>query len=172
MSRILIVEEDLLLQTQLEVALEDSGHQVSGFASSSESAVAEARAVQPDLALVDLNLADGPTGLWVGNQMTRDGVPVLYLARSTACIPQEFSGVVGIVGRPQTRAAVQTVLASIHCWQGSALASMIPGPGFWLAATPVARCANDNDGCNTPRRQDSGFVQLYPQDHSPGPLEG
>ena len=58
---ILVVEDELLIATSLEMALETHGHSVLGPAAS----VAEAQTVletsQPDLALIDYRLADSTT---------------------------------------------------------------------------------------------------------------
>ncbi|AUQ52342.1 MULTISPECIES: response regulator [Phaeobacter] len=60
--RILIVEDELLIAFDLEMALEDAGHQVVGTATTEDKAVELALLHQPDLMIVDLRLKDGGCG--------------------------------------------------------------------------------------------------------------
>ncbi|MGR3433816.1 MAG: response regulator [Shimia sp.] len=60
--RILIIEDELLIALDVEMALEDAGHTVIGTATTADEAVEMARAASPDLVVVDLRLADGSCG--------------------------------------------------------------------------------------------------------------
>lgn len=60
--RILIVEDELLIALDVEMALEDAGHVVVGTATTEDEAVEMAVASVPDLMVVDLRLADGSCG--------------------------------------------------------------------------------------------------------------
>ena len=61
--RILIVEDDALIALSIEDILTEAGHTVVGLAPSKMQAARLARQAHPDLALIDLRLADGMTGL-------------------------------------------------------------------------------------------------------------
>lgn len=61
--RILIVEDDALIALSIEDILLAAGHTVVGLAPSKIQASRLARQTQPDLALIDLRLADGMTGI-------------------------------------------------------------------------------------------------------------
>lgn len=61
--RILIVEDDALIALAIEDILTDAGHTVVGLAPSKTQASRLAQQTHPDLALIDLRLADGMTGL-------------------------------------------------------------------------------------------------------------
>ena len=61
--RILIVEDDALIALSIEDILKEAGHNVIGLAPSKIQASRLARQTHPDLALIDLRLADGMTGL-------------------------------------------------------------------------------------------------------------
>ena len=60
--RVLIVEDEALVAAELEWLVLDAGHEPVGSAVAGDEAAALAGATQPDLALVDVNLGDGPTG--------------------------------------------------------------------------------------------------------------
>ena len=80
MSRILIVEDEALVAMELGLLLEDMGHEVAGFATDSRMALENFCNSGIELALVDVHLADGPTGparipLFVVSHDTPDDVP-------------------------------------------------------------------------------------------------
>ena len=55
-ERILIVEDDYLVASELEATLTDAGFQVVGVASTADQAIRLARTQRPDLAVVDVRL--------------------------------------------------------------------------------------------------------------------
>lgn len=61
--RILIVEDEFLIALELESSLLDAGYKVVGIAVTATEAVAMARAEQPDLAVMDIRLADRTDGV-------------------------------------------------------------------------------------------------------------
>lgn len=61
--RVLIVEDEPLIAMDLEMVFEDAGHEVVGTARTADHAVAMARAQAPSLVIIDLNLADGTSGV-------------------------------------------------------------------------------------------------------------
>jgi DNA-binding NarL/FixJ family response regulator len=61
--KILILEDDALAAAAFAAALRDNGHEVVGIADSAQEGLAKARDDDADLALVDIGLADGRTGL-------------------------------------------------------------------------------------------------------------
>lgn len=60
--RILVVEDDAFIALDLECQLVELGHEVVGIAATATAAVEMARAARPDIAIVDLRLADGSRG--------------------------------------------------------------------------------------------------------------
>ncbi|KJX90016.1 histidine kinase response regulator hybrid protein (plasmid) [Agrobacterium tumefaciens] len=61
--RILIVEDEFLIALELESSLLDAGYKVVGIAVTATEAVAMARAEQPNLAVMDIRLADRTDGV-------------------------------------------------------------------------------------------------------------
>jgi DNA-binding NarL/FixJ family response regulator len=61
--RILIVEDEFLIALELENRLLDAGYKVVGIAVTAPEAIAMARSEQPDLAVMDIRLADRTDGV-------------------------------------------------------------------------------------------------------------
>ena len=70
--RILVVEDEVLIALELECLLEDLGHVSVGVAGASAEAIALGRSTAPDVALVDIHLTDGPTGVEVARALSAD----------------------------------------------------------------------------------------------------
>lgn len=81
---VLICEDDPLLAMELEAEVVEAGAACCGTAASSGEALALAGLARPDVALVDLNLADGPTGVGLAGELDRRGVRILVLSGDTA----------------------------------------------------------------------------------------
>ena len=80
MLRILIVEDEAMVATGLEMLLEDHGFIVAGWAVDEAEAVQLAEEHRPDLALVDLQLRGGDDGVKLAHQLaTRWDVDVIFL---------------------------------------------------------------------------------------------
>ena len=91
--RILIVEDQAILGMELEFVLEQAGHDVVGVAFDSRQALALAVETRPDLAVVDINLKDGRTGISVAQKMALElGVTVLFATAEPELIPEQFAG--------------------------------------------------------------------------------
>jgi len=61
--KILILEDDALAAAAFAAALKDEGHEIVAIADSAGDGIARARRQCADLALVDIGLSDGRTGL-------------------------------------------------------------------------------------------------------------
>src|SRR6185436_20328157 len=86
MVKILIVEDDLMIADMAEEVLVDAKYEVCGIARTVEEGVALARRHSPDLALIDLRLADGGLGTAVAAQLVPFGaLGILY---ATGNMPQ------------------------------------------------------------------------------------
>ena len=97
--RILIVEDEAVIAVAFEWILRAGGHDVVAIADDAASAAAAAR-LCPDIALVDLNLRDGPTGAAIGRGLAAlFGVTVVYLTANPDDIGDP-AGALGIVTKP------------------------------------------------------------------------
>lgn len=61
---VLIIEDEIFVALEIEQIVEDAGFKVGAIAADREAALAAAAGC--DIALVDLNLRDGPTGPGIG----------------------------------------------------------------------------------------------------------
>ena len=82
--RILVVEDDQSLRDLLRAALEREGWEVNACADAYEGEAA-VEAFQPDVAILDIHLGDGPDGFTLARRIrTRSQVPFVFLTdRST-----------------------------------------------------------------------------------------
>lgn len=76
--RILIVEDEALVAMEIESMLGLAGHEAVAQADDLPSALAAVAEERPDLALVDIQLAQGTSGLEVAAALKAQGVPVLF----------------------------------------------------------------------------------------------
>lgn len=138
--RILVVEDEALIALELEFLLEDLGHVTVGVASSSAEAIMLGAETQPDVALVDIHLLDGPTGVEVARRLSADArTTVLFMTANAKRIPPDFAGAVGVIAKPYSERVVVNALAYVaECRAGRAPASDATD-GFHLAPMGEAR---------------------------------
>jgi DNA-binding response OmpR family regulator len=101
--KVLIVEDEALLAMELESLVEEAGHQVVGWATSSAEAKAMVETTNADIAFVDIHLTDGSTGVDVAEHI-RSGnrSMVVFMTANPKRIPDHFAGAVGVIAKPYT----------------------------------------------------------------------
>ncbi|CAM3116796.1 Response regulatory domain-containing protein [Sphingomonas antarctica] len=106
-ARILIVEDEMLVATEMEAILEDLGHAPVGIAPDLETAMQLAdRSI--DLALVDLNLRDGLTGPEIGRLLCEKcNITVLFVTANPGLLGTGIAGTVGVLAKPTSEADVK-----------------------------------------------------------------
>lgn len=109
-NRILIVEDEFIVALNLRQIVSNKGFNVIGIAP--DAATAERLAVEkPDIALVDLNLRDGPTGPQIGAKLSQEhGTSVLFLTANAAQLGDGIAGTIGVLSKPIDEDAIETVL--------------------------------------------------------------
>lgn len=112
--RILIVEDEIFVATEIEHVIAELGHDPIGIASDQRSALAKAS--DAEIALVDLNLRDGPTGIEIGRILAQThGVTVLFMTANPAQLGDGIPGTLGVLPKPVTdwdlRSAVEYAVA-------------------------------------------------------------
>ena len=113
--RVLIVEDEALLAMELEGLVEDAGHKVVGWATSSDEAREMVDRTAADLAFVDVHLDDGPTGVRVADYIReRHGSMVVFLTANPKRIPEHFAGAIGVIAKPYTMNGLLTALRYLH----------------------------------------------------------
>lgn len=106
-ARILIIEDEALVAMELRFVLEDLGHEVAGVAADTRSVRNIIRETEVDLALVDIHLSDGPTGVGLGRELAEHGVTVLYMTANPGMVRAGVRGTVGVLSKPTDERSVQ-----------------------------------------------------------------
>lgn len=103
--KVLVVEDEILVATELESLLVDFGHEPIGIASDSRQALE--LAPDAELAFVDLNLTDGPTGVELGRALAQRGVTVIYMTANPEQLGDGVPGTVGVIAKPVNNAELR-----------------------------------------------------------------
>jgi CheY-like chemotaxis protein len=112
-ARILIVEDETIVQLDLQRRLERLGHTVVGMAARGEEAVAKALELKPDLVLMDVRL-DGPMdGIEAAKRIrATQQTPVVYVTAYIATIKDAKQDVFGpCVTKPFQTSELQAVIS-------------------------------------------------------------
>ena len=97
--KFLVVEDEFLLAMHYEEAILALGHELLAIVPSGIKAMAYLD--QADIALVDLSLADGATGMELGRSLAAGGVTVLYMTADPSRLDDEaIPGVAGVIAKP------------------------------------------------------------------------
>lgn len=97
--RILIVEDEIFVASEIEEIVSDMGHDPIGIAADKKSALRLAS--EAEIALVDLNLRDGPTGVDIGRILAQThGVSVIFLTANPSQLGDGVLGTIGVVSKP------------------------------------------------------------------------
>ena len=109
--KILIVEDQLLIAKQLEFIVTAAGHHVVGTAFDAARACALAESTRPDIVFLDINLADGASGLDVAGVIAETcQAYVIFTTANRRRLPPDYCGAVGVVEKPFTRAGLLSAL--------------------------------------------------------------
>lgn len=98
-KKVLIVEDEIFVALEIEQIVEETGFDVSAIAADREAALACAESC--DIALVDLNLRDGPTGPTIGMELaSRYGIRVIYVTANPSQIGAASVAALGVITKP------------------------------------------------------------------------
>lgn len=111
--RVLVVEDEAIIALQLEEDIYAAGHEVAGCAMNSREARELFDRGDPDVALVDIHLADGPTGIGLARAFADAGCLVIFMTANVKRIPLDFAGAVGVIAKPYTSAGLHRGLTYI-----------------------------------------------------------
>jgi DNA-binding response OmpR family regulator len=113
--RVLIVEDDPLTAADIAASLEDGGHNVVGIAENFSEAIAVADSVPLELAIVDIGLKDGGTGVQVVRALkARHLVRSLVISAEREIRSEARSaGAVGYIPKPARPSEILRVVRSL-----------------------------------------------------------
>lgn len=137
-KKILIVEDEIFVALEIEQIVENAGFQVAAIAVDREAALACAR--DCDIALIDLNLRDGPTGPQIGMELAaRHGIRVIYVTANPAQIGEASVAALGVITKPFHAQSISATLRLAATDQPDFRDAEIvgftpfPPPGTWNA---------------------------------------
>jgi len=137
---VLIVEDEALLAVELGFLVEEAGCVEVGHAPDSAVAVQMAGRLKPDIALVDVHLADGPTGVDAAREIAaHHGAMVLFMTANVKRLPDDLAGACGVIGKPYTDRAVRRALTYLVGCLERGCADAPPPPGLTLSDSYAAR---------------------------------
>ncbi|CAD7035156.1 response regulator [Pseudorhizobium endolithicum] len=145
--KVLIVEDEALLAMELEYEVEAAGHEVVAQAASLGAAINAVEKTRVDLALVDIQLLDGPTGVDVGRHLFASGIPYAFVSGNLKRIPEDFAGAIGAIEKPYTSNGIQNALRF--------LSDYINGDKAALPPPSLALVRKDHPTSTTPCRERS-----------------
>jgi CheY-like chemotaxis protein len=103
--KVLIAEDDLMIADLVEEILVDKGYEVCGISRTVAEAVALAQHHKPDLAVIDLRLADGDLGTEIAAQLLPLGrFGVLYATGNISQVALTTSDGDACLSKPYTSA--------------------------------------------------------------------
>ncbi len=114
-SKVLIVEDEIFVAIEVESVIKEMGHVSLGIAADSRRAMELAK--EAEIALVDLNLHDGPTGIDVGRKLVERGVTVMFMTANPTQLGDGVPGALGVLPKPvsdQELAAAVRFVAAMH----------------------------------------------------------
>ena len=119
--RILIIEDDMISAADMTATLEDGGHKVVAVADTGHGAVASVARVKPDIALVDLTLRDGNTGLDAVRVLRQVyQIPsILISAERNLGREAEMAGAIGYVPKPTLASDVLKLIERLEALPSS-----------------------------------------------------
>ncbi|MES2496254.1 MAG: response regulator [Pseudomonadota bacterium] len=110
---VLIVEDEALLAMDIEAMVEDCGHVVVGAAASLYDVEALADDLRPNLAFVDMQLAQGTNGLDVCRliRLRWTDTFIVFVTANPRKVPDDYCGGHGIIPKPFSR---NGLMAAMH----------------------------------------------------------
>lgn len=128
-ASILIIEDEALVAMELRFVLEDLGYVVVGTAPDARTARALASRGGVELALVDIHLSDGATGVGLGQELGEEfGVTVLYMTANPGMVSHGVPGTMGVLTKPTDEGCVrESVEYALHLRRGEPASTLPPG---------------------------------------------
>ena len=110
---ILICEDNPIIALDLGGMLEEMGHHVCGTADTSTKGLQQCAKAKPDLVMVDLNLADGRTGLGLVHSLADLCIPSVIVSGETHTLP-ETTWAKAVVSKPFNEHLIAQALADVE----------------------------------------------------------
>jgi AmiR/NasT family two-component response regulator len=100
---VLVVEDETLIALEAEMLLAEAGFVPVGHALDSAEAKEMAIRLRPDVAIVDVQLLDGPTGVDLARFLAHEvGMVVVFATGNARHLPGDLAGAAGAIEKPYT----------------------------------------------------------------------
>ena len=133
MLKVMIAEDDLLMADMLEDVLVQSGYEVCGIARTVEKAVELGEHHKPDLAILDLRLAEGGIGTDIAARLNRRGsLGVLYASGNAGQMGLTKADGEACLGKPYRAEDVVRALEIVEQMVSTGEASRPFPKGFYV----------------------------------------
>lgn len=106
--KVLIVEDQCLIAYAMESIITDLGFECCGIAR--RKAEALELGVGAEIAFVDVNLTNGPTGPEIGEHLARCGTKVVFMTGNPEMIAGGITGTIGVLAKPVIDEDIKGVL--------------------------------------------------------------
>jgi|TARA_R100001244_G_scaffold44182_1_gene39723 DNA-binding response OmpR family regulator len=123
--RVLIVEDEFLVAMEMESILENNGIAVSGCASNIAEAQNIVRERECNFALVDINLADGDSGLSLAGWLAEQNIPSLHVSGNCPA-DRDATAAVGCLQKPFSPRDLIGSLKAVHAKLADAPPKTLP----------------------------------------------
>jgi CheY-like chemotaxis protein len=127
----LIVEDEPLVANSLKFLLELEGHEVTATADDLQSALAAVENQHPELALVDVRLARGASGLAVAAEMRLRNINCIFVT-SNALDPPRPDLALGCLSKPYSDTALFCAIAVAEAANKGLIAEPAQAPDFQI----------------------------------------
>ncbi|TDK39718.1 response regulator [Rhizobium deserti] len=106
--KVLVIEDHFLIAAAAEQAIADLGYEVIGAAASRSHALDYLG--EADIALIDLNLLDGASGLDIARDFSKHGTAVVIVTANPEAVPPNTDVAIGVLAKPVDDASLSRVL--------------------------------------------------------------
>ena len=115
--RIAIAEDNWFVAEHLRSELAALGHSVVGLARTGEELIDLIARERPQIALVDMRLAEGSDGLAAAKEIQeRFGIPAIAATGHLTALEAQAAGLLGLVSKPYSSARLRAVLEAATEW--------------------------------------------------------
>lgn len=134
--RIMLVEDDAAMGAAMALELTEAGHEVTGVAATVQSAMALARVQRPDLALVDIELGRGGSGIAAARGMRRHlGIPSMFVTADPGRARAAADAALGLVAKPYRGGVLPAAVAAAEALMRAGISGNSPvGVEFFASA--------------------------------------
>ena len=111
-ATVLIVEDEIFVAADLEATVAELGYEPIGIAQDQATALALATQ-RPDIAFVDANLRDGPTGPDIRRRLSEAGIAVVFVTANPRQLGNGVPGAIGVLTKPIGPDLVEAALSYV-----------------------------------------------------------